>query len=64
MVPTLIESAADGSLNTLMPIPEEMAEATEGEGIVIRVDRYGVIESTVWKENDGKLNASGVINMG
>ncbi len=55
MLTTKIEFADDGTLNTLMPIPEEMAEEAEAEGIVIREDGCGVIESTVWKEENGKF---------
>lgn len=47
------EFADDGSLNTLMFVPEEMkAEAAE-HGVVVREDGYAVIESTTWKEENG-----------
>ena len=49
------EFAEDGSLNTLMFVPEELkAEATE-HGVVVREDSYAVIESTTWKEENGKF---------
>ena len=49
------EFAEDGSLNTLMFVPEEMkAEAAE-HGVVVREDGYAVIESTTWKEENGKF---------
>lgn len=49
------EFAEDGSLNTLMLVPEEMkAEAAE-QGVVVREDGYAVIESTTWKEENGKF---------
>lgn len=49
------EFADDGSLNTLMFVPEEMkAEAAE-HGVVVREDGYAVIESTTWKEENGKF---------
>ena len=49
------EFADVGSLNTLMFVPEEMkAEAAE-HGVVVREDGYAVIESTTWKEENGKF---------
>ena len=49
------EFADDGVLNTLMFVPEELkAEAAE-HGVVVREDGYAVIESTTWKEEDGKF---------
>lgn len=55
MMQCLTEFAEDGALNTLMLIPEEMKEAAAEEGIDVREDGYGVIESTVWKEENGKF---------
>lgn len=52
----VLEFLPDGTLRTLLPIPEEMLEAAKGEGVEI-VDGYGVIDSTVWKEVDGKILA-------
>lgn len=49
------EFADDGVLNTLMLVPEEMKEEAEKHGAVVREDGYTVIESTVWKEADGKF---------
>ena len=49
------EFADDGSLNTLILVPEELkAEAAE-HGVVVREDGYAVIESTTWKEENGKF---------
>lgn len=55
MLPCLTEFADDGVMNTLMPVPEELKEEAEAEGIVIRDDGYGIIESTVWKEENGRF---------
>ncbi len=55
LLQSLTEFAEDGVMNTLMPVPEEIREAAEAEGIVVREDGYGVVESTVWKEENGKL---------
>ena len=49
------EFADDGVLNTLMFVPEEMKEEAEKHGAVVREDGYTVIESTTWKEADGKF---------
>lgn len=54
MARTLIEFTADGSLDTLMPVPEEMIEQVQNEGMEIR-DGFAVIKSTAWKEQDGKF---------
>lgn len=49
------EFAEDGVLNTLMFVPEEMREEAAKHGAVVREDGYAPIESTVWKEADGKF---------
>ena len=49
------EFAEDGVLNTLMFVPEEMKEEAAKHGVVVRDDGYAVIESTKWKEENGKL---------
>ena len=49
------EFAEDGVLNTLMFVPEEMKEEAAKHGVVVRDDGYAVIESTEWKEENGKL---------
>lgn len=49
------EFAEDGILNTLMFIPEEIkAEAAE-HGVIVREDGYAVIETSTWKEENGKF---------
>lgn len=49
------EFAEDGVLNTLMFIPEEIkAEAAE-HGVIVREDGYAVIETSTWKEENGKF---------
>ena len=50
------EFAEDGTLNTLMFVPEEMREEAAKHGAVVREDGYAAIESTVWKEENGKFN--------
>lgn len=49
------EFAEDGMLNTLMFVPEEMREEAAKHGAVVREDGYAAIESTTWKEENGKL---------
>ena len=49
------ECAEDGMLNTLMFVPEEMREEAAKHGAVVREDGYAAIESTTWKEENGKL---------
>ena len=51
----LTEFAEDGVLNTLMFVPEEMREEAAKHGAVVREDGYAPIESTTWKEADGKF---------
>ncbi len=49
------EFAEDGVLNTLMFVPEEMREEAAKHGAVVREDGYAAVESTVWKEENGKI---------
>lgn len=49
------EFAEDGVLNTLMFVPEEMKEEATKHGVVVREDGYAVVESTTWKEENGKF---------
>ena len=49
------EFAEDGVLNTLMFVPEEMREEAAKLGAVVREDGYAAVESTVWKEENGKI---------
>ena len=49
------EFAEDGVLNTLMFVPEDMREEAAKHGAVVREDGYAPIESTTWKEVDGKF---------
>ena len=51
----LTEFAEDGVLNTLMFVPEEMREEAAKHGAVVREDGYAAVESTVWKEENGKI---------
>ena len=38
-----------------MFVPEEMREEAAKHGAVVREDGYAAIESTTWKEENGKL---------
>ena len=49
------ELAEDGVLNTLMFVPEDMREEAAKHGVVVREDGYAAVESTVWKEENGKI---------
>ena len=49
------ELAEDGVLNTLMFVPEDMREEAAKHGAVVREDGYAAVESTVWKEENGKI---------
>ena len=51
----LTEFAEDGVLNTLMFVPEEMREEAAKHGAVVREDGYAAVESTAWKEENGKF---------
>ena len=50
-----MEFAEGGVLNTLMFVPEEMREEAAKHGAVVREDGYAAVESTVWKEENGKI---------
>lgn len=54
MARTLTEFLPDGKMDTLMPVPEEMLEQVQSEGLEIR-DGFAVIKSAAWKEQDGKF---------
>ena len=49
------EFAEDGVLNTLMFVPEDKRGEAAKHGAVVREDGYAAIESTVWKEENGKI---------
>lgn len=49
------EFAEDGMLNTLMFVPEEMRQEATKQGVEVREDGYAAVESTVWKEENGKI---------
>ncbi len=55
MMRCMTEFAEDGMLNTLLFVPEEMKEEAAKHGAVVRDDGYAVVESTVWKEENGKF---------
>ena len=49
------EFTEDGTLNTLMFVPEEMRQEAAKHGTEVREDGYAAVESTTWKEADGKF---------
>ena len=49
------EFAEDGVVNTLMFVPEEMRQEAAKQGVEVREDGYAAVESTVWKEENGKI---------
>ena len=49
------EFAEDGTLNTLMFVPEDKRGEGAKHGAVVREDGYAAVESTVWKEENGKI---------
>lgn len=51
----LLEFAPDGTLYTLMPITEDMIESVKEEGMEVRDGNIAVMDTTRWKENDGKF---------
>ena len=54
MARTFLEFTPEGTLDTLMPIPEEMRDEVVAQGVTVRNGR-GVIKSTTWKEENGKF---------
>ena len=54
MARTLTEFLPDGRMDTLMPVPEEMLEQVQSEGMEMR-DGFAVIKSAAWKEQDGRV---------
>ena len=51
----LTEFAEDGTLNTLMFVPDEMREEAAKHGAVVREDGYAAVDSSTWKEENGKF---------
>ena len=49
------EFAEDGVLNTLMFVPGDKRGEAAKHGVVVREDGYAAVESTVWKEENGKI---------
>ena len=49
------EFAEDGTLNTLMFVPEDKRCEAAKHGAIVREDGYAAVESTVWKEENGKI---------
>lgn len=55
MMQYLTEFAEDGILNTLMLVPDEMREEAAKHGVTVRDDGYAAVDSSVWKEENGKF---------
>ena len=55
MMKYLTEFAEDGVLNTLMLVPDEMREEAAKHGVTVRDDGYAAVDSSVWKEENGKF---------
>ncbi len=53
MAGSIIEFLPDGTMNTLLPVPEELVNQCLEEGMEI-VDGFGIIDSTIWKEENGE----------
>lgn len=51
----LTEFAEDGTLSTLMFVPDEMREEAAKHGAVVREDGYAAVDSSTWKEENGKF---------
>ena len=49
------EFAADGTVSTLLAVPEEMRAEAARQGVTVREDGYAVVDSTTWKEEDGRF---------
>ena len=49
------EFAADGTVSTLLAVPEEMRAEAARQGVTVREDGYAVVDSTTWKEVDGRF---------
>lgn len=55
MLMSRYEFTEDGFMNTLMRVPEDKIELAKSQGAEIDEDGYAAIESTTWKEKDGKF---------
>lgn len=53
MAGSIIEFLPDGTMNTLLPVPEELVNQCLEEGMEI-VDGLAIISSTIWKEENGE----------
>lgn len=50
---SIIEFLPDGTMNTLLPVPEELVNQCLEDGMKI-VDGVAIIDSTTWKEENGE----------
>lgn len=55
MLMSRTEFTEDGSMNTLMRVPEDKLELAKAQGAVIDEDGFAAVELTTWKEKDGKF---------
>ena len=55
MLMSRTEFTEDGFMNTLMRVPEDKIDLAKSQGAEIDEDGYAAIESTTWKEKDGKV---------
>ncbi|MCI6841708.1 MAG: hypothetical protein MR889_06245 [Clostridiales bacterium] len=55
MLMSRTEFTEDGFMNTLMRVPEDKIDLVKSQGAEIDEDGYAAIESTTWKEKDGKV---------
>ena len=55
MLMSRYEFTEDGLMNTLLLVPEDKIELAKSQGAEIDEDGYAAIESTTWKEKDGKV---------
>ena len=53
MASVIMEFLPDGTMNTLLPVPEELVNQLLEEGKEI-VDGFGIMNSTTWKEENGE----------
>lgn len=53
MAKVIIEFLPDGTMNTLLPVPEELVNQCLEDGMKI-VDGVAIIDSTTWKEKNGE----------
>ena len=53
MASSVIEFLPDGTMNTLLPVPEELVNQCLEAGMEI-VDGFAIMDQTTWKEENGE----------